>query len=67
MLAAVLAGAGLFVPGLEAVVNLYFSGQFRLSWSLVVVGCLLPLVGLLLYVQYRLKATRDDIRRLFHM
>jgi hypothetical protein len=67
MLAAVLAGAGLFVPGLEAVVNLYSSGEFRLSWSLVVFGCLLPLVGLLLYVQYRLKATRDDIRRIFHM
>jgi hypothetical protein len=67
MLAAVLAGAGLFVPGVEAVVSLYFSGQVRLSWSLVVFGCVLPLVGLLLYVQYRLKATRDDIRRIFHM
>jgi hypothetical protein len=39
----------------------------RLSWSLVVFGCVMPLVGLLLYVQYRLKATRDDIRKIFHM
>jgi hypothetical protein len=67
MLAVVLASAGVFVAGLEALVNLYFAGAFRLSWSLVVCGCIVPLVGLLLYVQYRLKATRDDIRKIFHM
>jgi len=55
MLAVVLASAGLFVTGLEALVNLYFSGEFRLSWSLVVFGCIVPLVGLLLYVQKRRK------------
>jgi len=67
MLAVMLTSAGVFVAGLEALVNLYFSGEFRLSWSLVVCGCIVPLVGLLLYVQYRLKATRDDIRKIFHM
>ena len=66
-LAVVLTSAGVFVAGLEALVNLYFAGAFRLSWSLVVCGCIVPLVGLLLYVQYRLKATRDDIRKIFHM
>ena len=55
------------MTGLEALVNLYFSGEFRLSWSLVVFGCIVPLVGLLLYVQYRLKATRDDVRKIFHL
>jgi len=67
MLAVVLATAGLFVAALEAVVNLYSSGLLRLSWSLVVLGCIVPLIGLLLYAQYRLKATRDDIRKIFHM
>jgi len=46
---------------------LYSSGLLRLSWSLVVLGCIVPLIGLLLYAQYRLKATRDDIRKIFHM
>ena len=67
ILAVVLASAGLFMLGLEAVINLEFSGAFRLSWSLVVFGCCVPLVGLLLYIQYRLKATRKDMRKIFHL
>ncbi len=67
VLAVVLASAGLYVAALEALINLYFSGLWRLSWSLVVFGCIVPLVGLLLYVQYRLKATRDDVRKIFHL
>jgi hypothetical protein len=67
ILAVALLSAGLFVVGLETVISLNFSGSFRLSWSLVVLGCAVPLVGLLFYVQYRLKATSDDIRKLFHL
>jgi hypothetical protein len=67
ILAVVLVSAGLFVVGLEITINLYLSGAFRLSWSLVVFGCVAPLVGLLLYVQYRLKATSDDMRKIFHL
>jgi len=67
MLAVMLGSAGLLVLGLEAAINLHFTGSLRLSWSLVVAGCIVPLVGLLLYVQYRLKATRDDIGKIFHM
>jgi hypothetical protein len=68
ILAVALASAGLFVLGLEAAVNLYYhTGPFRLSWSLVVFGCIAPLVGLLLYIQYRLKATRKDMRKIFHL
>ena len=57
----------MFALGLEAVLNLHFSGVFRLSWSLVVFGCIVPLVGLLLYVQYRLKVTHSDLRKIFHL
>jgi hypothetical protein len=67
ILAVALGAAGLFALGLEAVLNLHFSGVFRLSWSLVVFGCIVPLVGLLLYVQYRLKVTHSDLRKIFHL
>jgi len=67
ILAVVLGSAGLFVLGLEAVLNLHLSGVLLLSWSLVVVGCIVPLVGLLLYVQYRLKVTHSDMRKIFHL
>jgi hypothetical protein len=45
ILAAVLETAGLFALGLKAVANLPFSEAFRLSRSLVVLGCIVPLVG----------------------
>jgi len=67
ILAVVLVCAGLFLVGLEITISLYLSGAFRLSWSLVVFGCVAPLVGLLLYVQYRLKVTSDDLGKIFHL
>jgi len=67
VVAAGLGTAGLFVVGLEAVLNLHFAGSLRLSWSLVVFGCIMPLVGLLFYVQYRLKVTHSDMRKIFHL
>ena len=38
-----------------------------MSWSIVVFGCVAPLVGLLLYIQYRLKATTDGMKKIFHL
>jgi hypothetical protein len=67
ILAVALASAGLFVLGLEAMINIHYTGAFRLSWSLVVFGCVTPLVGLLLYIQYRLKATVKEMRKIFHL
>jgi hypothetical protein len=55
------------VLGLEAMTNIHYTGAFRLSWSLVVFGCVTPLVGLLLYIQYRLKATVKEMRKIFHL
>mgnify|MGYP001152957672 CR=1 FL=1 len=67
ILAVVLVCAGLFLLGLETVVSLYLSGAFRLSWSLLILGCITPLVGLALYFQYRLKITSDDLGKIFHL
>lgn len=67
ILAVVLVCAGLFLLGLETVVSLYLSGAFRLSWSLLILGCITPLVGLALYIQYRLKITSDDLGKIFHL
>ena len=41
--------------------------KHRLSWPLLVFGCAVPLVGLLLYIQYRLKVTSDDVGKIFHL
>ena len=67
ILAVVLACASLFVVGLEITIGLYLYGAFRMSWSIVVFGCVAPLVGLLLYIQYRLKATTDGMKKIFHL
>ena len=67
ILAVVLVCAGLFLLGLETVISFYLSGAFRLSWSLLVFGCIAPLVGLALYIQYRLKVTSDDLGKIFHL
>lgn len=67
ILAVVLASIGLFLLALETVISLFLSGVFRLSWSLLVFGCAVPLVGLLFYIQYRLKVTSDDLKKIFHL
>jgi hypothetical protein len=67
ILAVVLGAAGTFALGLEGVLNVHLSEGFRLSWSLVVFGCIVPMVGLLFYVQYRLKVTHSDLRKIFHV
>lgn len=67
ILAVILVSVGLFLLGLETVLSLYLSGTFRLSWSLLVFGCTVPLVGLLFYIQYRLKITSNEVKKIFHL
>ena len=67
ILAVILMSVGLFLLGMETVLNLYQAGAFRLSWSLLVFGCIVPLVGLLFYIQYRLKVTSNDVKKIFHL
>ena len=67
ILAVILLSAGLFLLGLETVLSLYLAGAFRLSWSLLVFGCIVPLVGLLFYIQYRLKGTSNEVKKIFHL
>jgi hypothetical protein len=67
VLAVILVSVGLFLVGIETVLSLYLSGAFRLSWSLLVFGCTVPLVGLLFYIQYRLKVTSKEVRKIFHL
>jgi hypothetical protein len=67
ILAVILVSVGLFLLGMETVLSLYLAGAFRLSWSLLVFGCTVPLVGLLFYIQYRLKVTSNEVRKIFHL
>jgi hypothetical protein len=67
LLAVILMSVGLFLLGLETALSLYFAGAFRLSWSFLVFGCIVPLVGLLFYIQYRLKVTSNEVKKIFHL
>jgi len=67
ILAMILMSVGLFLLGMETVLSLYLAGAFRLSWSLLVFGCIVPLVGLLFYIQYRLKVTSNEVKKIFHL
>jgi fatty acid desaturase len=50
----------------EALIDFYMDGIIRLVWSLIVVGCVLPIVIFLLYMHIRLnKGT--DLQRTFHI
>lgn len=50
----------------EALIDFYVNGIIRLVWSLIVVGCVLPIVIFLLYMHFRLnKGT--DLQRTFHI
>ena len=53
-LTAILA-AGLFVVGLELLLNRYRDHRWFVSWSAVAFVCALPLVALLLYLRRWLK------------
>jgi len=67
ILAVMLMSVGLFLLGMETVLSLHQTGAFQLSWSLLVFGCTVPLVGLLFYIQYRLKVTSNEVKKIFHL
>lgn len=66
ILAIIFLAAGLFTICIESVVSLYIDDMFFLSWSIVVLGAVLPVSALLFYVHYKLK-TGIELRRFFHI
>lgn len=60
-----LAAAGLFCLGTEACCDLYLTGQWTPSWSLVVLVCCVGLCIPLVVVR-RVSSLREEVRRRFH-
>ncbi len=61
-----LLAAGLYLLGLEQILNRHLSRPFAPGWSLVAFGCIVPVVLVLLFLQRSLRS-RPELRRLFHM
>ncbi len=67
VIAAALLAGGVFVVGLELLLNRYFVQRGFVSWSAVAFACILPLVALLLYLRSWLRRRQTEIRKLFHV
>ncbi len=61
-----LLGAGLYVLGLEQILNRHASRSFSPGWSLIALGCILPVALVLLFLHRWLKQ-HPEVRRLFHV
>jgi hypothetical protein len=48
-------GAALFSTGVEVITDIYVNGRVYLVWSLIIAGCVLPVVTALLFMHFRLK------------
>jgi hypothetical protein len=59
--------AGLFLVGLELILNGYLYNRFFVSWSVVALACVLPSVLLLLHLRRWFRKRESEIRRLFHL
>lgn len=60
-------GAGLFVVGLELVINRARSGELLVSWSLIAIACALSLFVLILFINKRLREHHAEFKKIFHI
>jgi hypothetical protein len=67
IIATALLAGGVFVVGLELLLNRYFTHRWFVSWSAVVFACLLPIDALLLYLRKWLRHRQTEIRKLLHV
>jgi hypothetical protein len=66
-LATVLLACGVFLLGLELLVNRYSGVGWTVGWSAVVFACLVPALGLLVFLRAWAGRRRAELRRLFHL
>ncbi len=66
-IAVTMVAAGVFVAGLELLLNRHLDDRWIVSWSLVAFLCMLPLILLLLYLRRWLGARQGEIRKLLHL
>ena len=59
-------GAALLCISVEAITDLYITGEIHLVWSLIVTACVIPVASVLLFMHHRMKKGRD-LNKLFHI
>lgn len=59
-------GAAFLCVGMEVILSFFKTGTFQLMWSLIVTGCIIPVVLVLLFVHFRLKRGRN-LSKTFHI
>jgi len=57
---------GIFLLGLEAVLNRFLQNRIFVSWSLVACACLIPISGFILYLKSQLKKRGKELEKYFH-
>ena len=50
---------------IEAIVSKYFLEEFRLSWSVVVSACLLPVTAVIVFMHFKTKSNAE-LEKIFH-
>lgn len=66
MIAYALIAVGLLTMCIEGVISLNTIDRLAFQWSVIVLACILPVTGILLFIHYRLKKV-TDLRRFFHI
>jgi hypothetical protein len=59
-------GGALLCMGIEGVLSYYQTGAVQLTWSIIVGGCIVPVILVLLFVHFRLKKGRS-LKKTFHI
>lgn len=58
-------GAGVICLVVEAILSKYFEDEFRLSWSVVVSACLLPVTAVIVFMHFKTR-NNADLEKIFH-
>lgn len=58
-------GAAVLCLTVEAILSRYFLEEFRLSWSVVVSACLLPVTAIIVFMHFKTR-NNADLEKIFH-
>jgi hypothetical protein len=50
---------------IEAIISMYFKGEIRLGWSVIVAACLLPVTTTIVFMYFRTRSN-SDLQKIFH-
>jgi|SRR5690606_17901227 hypothetical protein len=65
MVAILFIGAAVLCLMVEVILSKYFQEEFRLSWSVVVSACLLPVTAVIVFMHFKTRSNAD-LEKIFH-